>query len=42
MKNQWMKDCLVIYIDNDIFKTINNKKNHATISKYEDLSITTE
>jgi hypothetical protein len=26
IRNQWMNDCLVTYIENDIFKTINNKK----------------
>jgi len=24
MGNQWMNDCLVTYIENDIFKTISN------------------
>jgi hypothetical protein len=27
MGNQWMNDCLVTYIENDIFKTISNEKN---------------
>ncbi|GAV92113.1 DUF4371 domain-containing protein [Cephalotus follicularis] len=26
MGDEWMNDCLVIYIENDIFNTINNKK----------------
>jgi hypothetical protein len=26
MGDQWMNDCLVTYIENDIFKTISNEK----------------
>jgi hypothetical protein len=26
MGDQWMNDCLVMYIEKDIFKTINNEK----------------
>jgi len=26
MRDKWMNDCLVTYIENDIFKTINNEK----------------
>jgi hypothetical protein len=26
MTDQWMNDCLVTYIENDIFKTFNNKE----------------
>lgn len=26
MGDQWMNDCLVMYIENDIFKTISNEK----------------
>jgi hypothetical protein len=26
MRVQWMNDCLVMYIENDIFKTINNEE----------------
>jgi hypothetical protein len=26
MTYQWMNDCLIMYIENDIFKTINNKE----------------
>jgi hypothetical protein len=26
MEDQWMNDCLVTYIENDIFKTINNEE----------------
>jgi hypothetical protein len=41
MRDQWMNDCLVTYIENDIFKTISNEKNHAAISMNEDSSRTT-
>jgi hypothetical protein len=37
-----MNDFLVTYIENDIFKTISNEKNHTTISRYEDSSRRTE
>jgi hypothetical protein len=37
-----MNDCLVTYIEKDIFKTISNEKNHAAISRYEDSSMTIE
>jgi hypothetical protein len=38
-----MNDCLITYIEKDIFKTISNKKkkkNYAVISRYEDSSRT--
>jgi hypothetical protein len=33
-----MNDCLITYIEKNIFKTINNEKNHAAIPRYEDSS----
>jgi len=37
-----MNDCLITYIDNDIFKIISNEKNHTAGLKYEDSSRTSE
>jgi hypothetical protein len=34
MRDQWMNDFLVTYIENDIFKTISNEKN---IQRFQDM-----
>lgn len=38
MGDQWMNDCLVTYVEKDIFKTVSNEKNYAAISSYEESS----
>jgi hypothetical protein len=36
MKDQWMNDCLVTYIESDVFDSIDNEAIMQRFSNYED------